>query len=299
MYDLHMHTTASDGTLSPAELLTECEKLGLELIAITDHNRLEAYDDLRKPEIRRLFSGEILTGCEISTHLQGMGIEILAFGADPDALRKAVAEYFPPEQTRLKRMLSILKAICTYRARGFTMNEDRILESQVGIHNIARVLWLEINQYPENRAHYIYPESEWDFGHFFRWEYGNIESPFFHSIAEFRPDPKTICEMIHSLGGKAIIAHPATYTPWVYQRLEGLIQEAKPDGLEAWYGSHTPEQREHLLGLCKKYNLIYSGGSDFHRPVPDGNLRRLGIPALKEIYPTDEIYGWAKTLRMV
>ncbi len=296
MFDLRMHTSHSDGSYTTAEFLKKCEELGLKMISITDHNRTGAYKDLKDPEIRKLFSGEILIGCEISSHLTGTGIEILAYGADPERLGEEISQFFSPDDQYLRRFKSAANAIKAYKERGILLNEERIWQNHADITHIGRVLWIEVNLYPENRKRYLYPQSEYDFLYFSRKEYGYCKSPFFNSIAEFRPDPKTVCDIIHKLGGKAIIAHPGAYSDEIYTQLENLIQEAKPDGLAAWYGTHTPEQREYLLGLCKKYNLIYSGGSDFHRSVPEGHPRRLGVPKLKEIYPTEEIYTWAKEL---
>lgn len=297
MIDLHIHTTASDGCMTPAEILQKCEKSGLELISISDHYSMRGYDDLKNPDVRKLFSGEILPACEFTTHFKGVNIEILGYGIDPDDAREFLDKTYPVLFEKTKRDLELL--IDLYNERGFPFDEATVRMHFKETQDARESIRTELNKYPENVARYYDPESEKSGKSFLRREVTNPESPFFMNVDRLYPDAATICSFIRSLGGKAIVAHPGIYNSSIYNSMDELIQTAKPDGLEAWYVLHTPEQREHLLALCKKYNLIYSGGSDYHNEARNAAGNTLGIPQLADIFPVAEIRKWANTLKRI
>lgn len=297
MIDLHLHTTASDGALTPKELLIKAEKLGLEMIAISDHYTMLGYDDLKDPAVRELFSGKILTACEFGAHYNGSLIEILGYGIDPDEARNYLAETYPPLKEKMRREMEIL--IKTYRERGFPFDEQAVRDhfDREGITIGARgAIKRELNKYPENIARYFNPLSETDEKSFLRNEVGNPKSPYFLSYDCIFPSAEEICTFIHKMGGKAIIAHPGIYDPAVYQATEQIILEAKPDGIEVWHANHTPEQREVLMGLCRKYGLIFSGGSDFHNKQREARGNVMGMAPFASVFPVDAIKEWTEPL---
>ncbi len=300
MIDLHIHTTASDGLHTPAEILQKCEAVGLEMIAISDHFSMAGYQDLKDPSVRALFSGKILPACEFSAHYRGAAIEVLGYGIDPDAATPYITEHFPP--LRDKQRLEMEHLIILYKERGFIIDADTIrrdFETDT-LRNTPRpgrdVIQAMMMQYPENRKWLTDPLAAENNTRFLRNEVNNPESPFFRPMEDFMPDTKEICDFIHSLGGKAIIAHPGIYHPKIYAQTEEIILNTNPDGLEIWHRSHTPEQREEMTALCKKYNLIFSGGSDYHM---EKEVPTLGLPHLRDLFPTQEILNWAEQLLLV
>ncbi len=296
MIDLHIHTTASDGKHSVAEVLQMCEDAKLDLISITDHWTMLGYDELKDPAVRSLFSGKILTGCEFTAHYEGQAIEILGYGVDPEDAGEYLAQFPPLIQ---KWELELEELIRQYHKMGFRFDEAKIrsifeADKRIGARG---VMFDELILYPENVARFTDPASIENCSIFTRKEVNNKKSPYFLHNGWFSPPANEVCDFIHSIGGTAILAHPAAYDKEVYESIEDIIRFAKPDGLEAWYIGHTPEQREHLLSLCKKYDLLYSGGSDFHGAARAAKGYRIGLPQLADIYPLKEIMGWIEPLR--
>jgi len=80
--DLHIHTVHSDGQHTVSEILTQCEKIGLLLISITDHDSVNAYEELNNFKIRNLFSGIIIPGIELSFNLDGRLFDVLGYDID-------------------------------------------------------------------------------------------------------------------------------------------------------------------------------------------------------------------------
>ena len=87
MIDLHLHTKHSDGTDSVKELLENVENANLDIISITDHDSVDAYFELEDDNLRKIFSGKIITGVEMKTHYNGIPIEVLGYGVDYNKLR--------------------------------------------------------------------------------------------------------------------------------------------------------------------------------------------------------------------
>ncbi len=296
MIDLHMHTTASDGKVSPADVLRKCEEAGLELISITDHWTMLGYDEILKPEVRALFSGKILPGCEFTAHYEGQAIEILGFGIHPEDAREYLSQ-FPTLQRKWE--LELEELVKQYRKMDIRFDEETVWKLLREGHGARGAIFKEIVRYPENVARFTDPNSIKGTGVFTRKEVYNKKSPFFLHNGWFSPPANEVCDFIRSMGGKSFIAHPGAYDKDVYNALEELIQFAKPDGLEAWYVMHTPEQRAHLLALCEEYDLLYSGGSDYHHDRRAEQGYKLGLPQIADIYPIETILQWVQELPLL
>ena len=90
MIDIHTHTTYSDGSSSVEEILKEANSANINIFSITDHNTIDAYDEVKK--LRYLFSGNIISGVEITTTYKGETIEVLGYGFDLDKMKKLLSE---------------------------------------------------------------------------------------------------------------------------------------------------------------------------------------------------------------
>lgn len=293
MIDLHLHTTASDGKVSPADLLRKCEEAGLSLISVTDHWTMLGYDELLKPEVRSLFSGKLLPGCEFTAHYEGQAIEILGYGIHPEDAREYLSQ-FPALQEKWK--LETEELIRQYKKMDIRFDEDAVRKNLADGMGARGGMFEEIVRYPENVARFTDPNSVQNSSIFSRKEVYNKYSPYFLHNGWFSPPADEVCDFIRSKGGKSFIAHPGAYDKNVYDDLENLIQFAKPDGLEAWYVMHTPEQRAYLLRLCEKYGLLYCGGSDYHHDQRAEKGYKLGLPQIADIYPLESMFQWIEPL---
>ncbi len=148
MIDLHTHTTYSDGTYSVRELLIEAEKGGLTALSITDHNSVDAYKELEVEEIRDLFSGKIIPGCEITTTYNGEIIEVLAYNFDLTRMEKLLSENVLGFKEKQQREFDLIKR--RFEQIGVRFNMENIVfdseknSSRKAFHN-------EIVKYTENR----------------------------------------------------------------------------------------------------------------------------------------------------
>lgn len=96
MIDLHMHTTYSDGTDTVKELLEKAEFLGLEVISITDHNTCKAYFEMEKFNVKEIYHGNIIVGCEFTTNFDNRLVEVLGYGFDYKKVNKYLIEKYNP-----------------------------------------------------------------------------------------------------------------------------------------------------------------------------------------------------------
>ena len=297
MIDLHLHTTASDGALSPAELLKKAEGLGLQMISVTDHFTVKGYKELKDPAVRSLYSGKLLPGCEYSAHYKDLSIEILGFGIRIDDAAPFLEKRYGTTLQE-KWAIELDKMMEHYRSKGYPFDERAVREHFAKEGNSARFcMTKELFAHPENRQRLLYPEAAENGSVFLRKEYSNPESAYFFPAHFLHAEAKEVCDEIHRLGGLAVLAHPLKYNPAFERVLEEMLREVPLDGLEAWYGSNTAEQREYLLQLCRKYDLIYSGGSDFHNPKRENSGGvKMGMAHLKDVFPTQTILEFFKDL---
>ncbi len=258
MTDLHMHSTYSDGSLTPAELLEMAEKKGLKLISITDHSRVGAYKDLKDPCIRNKFSGKILPGSELSTFIDGQSIEILGYGVDTDQLQEFItAHYHSGRMTELDLIYD------SYVARG--VHFSRTKESYDVQKDISakRFVYYQLLE-PENRKFWLDPANQAGWGPYYRQELYNPKSPLYVDYSPLFPTPKQVVAAIHNAGGKAFLAHCYIYTEAVWGHLPEIAERLGVDGFECRYPAFTPEQKVYLEEFCRSNHLLMSGGSDFH-----------------------------------
>ncbi len=261
MIDIHSHTKYSDGSSSVEEVLQEATRLGLTLLSITDHNTVEAYRDLSKPEVRQLFPGKILSGVEITTTYNGEIIEVLGYKFDlnkMDALLKKNVLTF--EEKQLKEYELIKEQ---YRKVGVMFDPSAIkFDPKIESSRVAFVR--EIKKYPENNKFFLYPESLATYSGFTRNEIYNPKSPLYVNESSLFPSLDETIDMIHDAGGLAFLAHPYAYSPTLQKEILNIIKNSDFDGIECFYTTFTKEQSDYLQEVCKERNMFISGGSDFH-----------------------------------
>lgn len=241
--DLHLHSTASDGTLSPTELVYAALDKGLEVIALTDHDTTEGVGEAIGAAHGT--SLEVIPGVEISTDVPGTNeLHILGYHIDPQHAELTA----PLSALRHARVERAQRTLACLAQAGCPLEWEHLVElSQgdvIGRPHIAQALV--------------------DAGHV-----DTVRSAFRLYLARGRPayveryklTPKQALETIRRAGGVPVLAHPSR----VLEQIPALVR-AGLEGLEAYYPTYPEPEQLFLVKLARKHNLIVTGGSDFHGP---------------------------------
>lgn len=246
--DLHMHTTFSDGSYSPAELVKMAKEAGLDIISITDH---DSVNGIKEAIIAGKEIGiEVIPGLEISTDLDDKEVHLLAYFIDieNEELQKYLSFFRDERFHRAKRIVQKLRNL------GLSITIDDVMDhasnSAVGRPHIAYALVNLglITNYYEAFERYI-------------GDYG----PAFER--KIHVSPQSATKLISDSGGLSFIAHPG------YMKESILIDLIKAgiDGIEVLHPSHSESQVNFYRGIVNQYCLLESGGSDFHGGKKDDN----------------------------
>ena len=263
--DLHIHTTFSDGTATPEEVIGLAKKADLKTIAITDHDVVDGI------EIAISFGRdagiEVIPGVEFTTENGSTEIHILGYFIDYrdrsflEILKKI-------QQNRVSRIYKIVEKL---KGLGVNVSAEDILglssHGSVGRPHVARILI---------KAGYVKSFREaFD-------KYLNFGGPAY--VSHYKLSPEEAIKLILKVGGIPVYAHPAV------SRSDELIPDLLAAGLmgiEVYYTGHSDMEEKHYLGLAKKYNLLVTGGSDFHG-LHTGREVELGALVLADKY-VDEL----------
>lgn len=254
--DLHVHSSCSDGTLSPTELVDCAIEKGLAAFALTDHDSVDGLDEaieyasnLRDQTPKRNHIPEVIPGIELSSEYHGRDIHVvgLFINYQDETFRNSLREFVASRTTRNEKMCSLL------RQNGIPVTYNELLKA-----------------YPDSvitRAHYARYMLEKGYVNS-RQEafdrYLGDHAPCF--IPREKITPTQAVQLILQTGGAPILAHPILYH-MSEEHLDGLVCELKNNGLmgiEAIYTTYSPADERQIRGLASKYNLLISGGSDFH-----------------------------------
>lgn len=251
--DLHTHSTASDGTDSPAELIKKSKDMDLAAIALTDHDTVAGLPEAE--EAARDLGQTFIRGCEVSTSTEFGKAHILGLWL-PEEIGpfEEMLKHFQEE--RLKRNLKMIDSL---RKLGFDITYEEVEANAGGSTSVGRPHFASVlvqNGYAETSA-----EA-------FEKYLGENGTAF---VAKFSPPPEEATRVLSSLGATVIIAHPLAQRKFQGQfpaeYPENLIRRLLPfglDGLEVWHSAQSGEQSAKLLALAQKYDMAASGGSDYH-----------------------------------
>ena len=260
MIDLHIHTNYSDGTCSVEEILREAEEKKLECISITDHDTCLAYRDLKDQNIRKLFSGKIIVGCELKSIVEGTVIEILGYNVDPEIINQEIEKIEPTyEQINMHEVNTLYEIITK---KGYKIERDKIKFNPKN-ESGQRAICNELLRHPENRKFREETNYQDEFI-FYREHISNPNSPYFVDNSPLIPNPDVVIDLIKRAGGLAFIPHTFIYGENSMKVFHALTDTHKVDGIECYYSKFTPEQIQFLLDFCKKNHYYISGGSDYH-----------------------------------
>ncbi|MGE0483583.1 MAG: PHP domain-containing protein [Gammaproteobacteria bacterium] len=259
--DLHVHTTASDGALAPADVLERARDGGVDLLAITDHDTFAAYDVLAaSPPGPRL-----VTGIEFSTSWRRIGIHVVGLGVDRhgDAMRAACAHQSAARETRARAIDEYLRRRGipdTYAGAARLAAGGAIGRPHFAAHLVERGVVAEPEQAYKRylkRAREAHAVDLW-------------------------ATLGAIVDWIRDAGGVAVLAHPGHYR-LTHMRLDELVADFVRTGggaLELVSGHQHPAQTTTLATLARRHGLAVSFGSDFHRvrPGQDGPGVTVEVP---------------------
>jgi len=262
--DLHTHSTCSDGTLDPGQLVREAQRAGLSAIALTDHDTMAGVPAAQ--ETGHAVGIEVLAGIEISANHEGRPVHLLGYGLAPrhPALLPLLEEL---QSIREQRNASILDKLTTL---GIHLDHSELNDSSgglVGRPHIARMLVRQGHATSIDQA--------------FR-KYLRKNGRAYVAAAKF-PVIDTI-RAIRSAGGVAVLAHP-TSIDQTLATIPTLVRNLAAhglDGLEAFYPGHSSKTCRKLCELATQLGLIITGGSDFHGAMKPG-IYLGGGPAMPPI----------------
>lgn len=259
MIDLHIHTTSSDGSDEPEEILIKAQQMGLKYISITDHDSIGAYEKLKKIKISDYFKGRIIPGCELSVSHNGKPIEVLGYGINLDIIKKMGIVSDEKFLDRENEYLNKMKEVC--RNLNIKYSSDLSVK---GKYFATQLMHNDLRKYPENEKHFT--KEVWEsLNSFYRTCVNNEESPFFLNQMKYCPTVKEAADIIKKAGGKAFLAHLYVYFADSYDELlKSIISLNALDGLECYHSLHSIDKTEYLLKFCREHNLYASGGSDYH-----------------------------------
>jgi predicted metal-dependent phosphoesterase TrpH len=243
MLDLHTHTTASDGTLEPEELVAHAAKQGITVLAIADHDTVSAIERAR--EYARRFRLELIPAVEINTEVGSIEIHILGYFID---YRHPLLESTLRELRDL-RLTRNDKIVTRFREAGFNLSINDVLEcargETVGRPHIARAL--------VNKGYFKNIQEVFE-------GYLRPGGPAYVPRAHFTPEDAIA--LIRESKGIPVLAHPG-YNSFDETFVDNLMK-AGLRGLEVYYPSHQPLQVDYYRTMATKKGLFITGGSDFH-----------------------------------
>lgn len=259
MIDLHIHTTTSDGSDEPLDILMKAQQLGLKYISITDHDCIGAYQKLREININNYFGGKIIPGCEFSAVHNGKPIEILGYGLDFDILSSTGVisddKFYERENDYLKKLVEICKNLNLKCSNNLSIK---------GKYFATQIIHDELKKYPENEKN-LGKEIYESINVFYRTCVNNPDSPFFIDLLKDCFTVEEAAALIKKAGGKSFLAHLYGYYVDNHEDFLNSITSLNAlDGIECYHSLHSIEKTKHLLNYCKEHNLYACGGSDYH-----------------------------------
>ena len=245
--DLHVHSTFSDGTYTPEQLVDAAFEAGLSAIAITDHDTIDGVPvAIRAAKKRDL---EIIAGVELSCEYKQKEVHMLGFCLDytNPILNEHLRNFQQSRNMRNQKMVMLLAD------EGFDITYDKLLADNpdcvITRANIARYL--------------VEHGCVKDMSTVFSKYLGDDCRCF---VPRKKTSPTQAIQLIHQAGGVAFLAHPLLYRMSTVT-LRSLVSElatAGLDGIEAIYATYQPGDERNMKNLAKEYHLLICGGSDFH-----------------------------------
>lgn len=258
LIDLHTHSSVSDGTETPAEVMVQAARAGLDVVALTDHDTVLGWDEAADAAAEVGIG--LVRGLEISCSLAGRSVHLLGYliSPDDDDLMQELAEARESRLTRIDRMVELLAE------DGIPITIDQVRAevadpgTTVGRPHLADALVTAglVRDRAEAFSRYLHTES-----------------PYY--VQHYSPDPLRAVELVVAAGGVAVLAHPYSRRQHdaVTPDLIADLAAVGLAGIEVDHRDHTVSDRAALRGVATELGLLVTGSSDYHG---DGKPNRLG-----------------------
>ncbi|MCL4424342.1 MAG: PHP domain-containing protein [Firmicutes bacterium] len=262
MIDLHLHTSASDGSLTPGETLAEARRRGLNIVAITDHDTVAGV----KEALSLPGQGPtVIPGLEMTTRYRGRQVDLLGYFIDIDdhELLERQESYRAAVERRARRVVESLQKA------GFPLLWEEVFKLARGgfVHQVKIMHALLQAGYLAQREEILTAMPKWL----------GRGGPGYVPLEWTFPEPLQAISFIRRLGGIPVLAHPGR------SNIDDYIPElvaAGLGGIEVYHSQHDPAKVAHYLALAQRMNLLITGGSDYHGLYnkADFLMGYLGIP---------------------
>ncbi|MDO5559065.1 MAG: PHP domain-containing protein [Oscillospiraceae bacterium] len=244
--DLHCHTTLSDGSLGIEDVIIQAKRTSIDFLSITDHDTLASFS--RASVLGERYGVKIIQGVEMSAwdKERSQKVHILCYAPKkPDRLEGLCLKCCEIRKSCSKEMIEKVM-------QKYPITAENVLKHCTGSKSIFK-------------QHIM--RALIDYGYALEF-YGKLNDELFNMengtclVEREYPDVRFVLDLIHSARGVAVMAHPMLYNNT--ELLEKLAQEGKIDGVEVNHYTADEEDRAKLMQIAEKYNLIVTGGSDFH-----------------------------------
>lgn len=247
LVDLHIHTYYSDGTMSPKEVVEDAKRKNLGIIAITDHDVLDSYEEL-KVEAEK--AGIIaIRGVEIDSIFEGHLVHLLAYKfEDNEKLFKLINH---AKEQLLETSIELIRRM-ENDYEGISLEDYNSYEYERGKGGWKGIHYLHDRKITEGLFDGVKFYGKYDCGH---------EKFAFPSVGE-------VCNTVHDANGYVVLAHPCNYysnknKEDILEKLE-ILKSLGIDGVECYYPANSDLMTNTCLEFCKDNNLIITAGSDGH-----------------------------------
>lgn len=261
--DLHCHTTISDGSLGISDVIRQADRNDVRCLAITDHDSLASLS--RSAVLGKRYNVTVIPAAEFSAFdsSRGRKVHILCYmPAKPDRLEGLCLRTSTGRMELGKRMAEkvldrypiTLESILRYSAGSKAIYKCHIMHALMD-YGYTTELYGDVYRYIFDSAEGLCAEEV-------------------SSESDFYPDVKFVTTLIKASGGISVLAHPSVYDS--FDLCEELAAEGAVDGIEVWHQSASEQRINQLLQIAEQYNLLTTGGSDFHGfynhyPIQIGN----------------------------
>jgi hypothetical protein len=248
MIDLHTHTTHSDGSATPDQLIEKASLNGARAVAITDHDTVTAVAEARVAAQRHAI--ELVSGVEISAEFSPGTMHVLGYCVDDESpsLRDKLHHLKQAREQRNPQIAGRLQLL------GFDLSYDEVVQTAgneiVGRPHFARLM--------VERGYVTSIQEAFD--RFLKKGAGAY-------VEKARLSPAKSIALIREAGGVAVLAHPYQLGLSSYEQIDELVAELADcglDGIEALYSRHSPAERASYSEIAARHGLLVTGGSDFH-----------------------------------
>lgn len=244
--DLHCHTTLSDGSLGIEDIIVQAKRTGVDFISITDHDTMSSIS--RAKVLGERYGIQTIPGVELSAwdKTRNRKVHILCYAPQkPDRLEGICIKACEIRKQCAKEMVQNVM-------ERYPITAESVMKHATGSKSIFK-------------QHIMHALIDYGYTTHF---YGRLNDELFNLetgscvVEREYPDVNFVLDLIHSARGVAVMAHPVYYNS--LELLEELAQKGKLDGVEAYHYTADDEQQKKILEIAAKYNLIVTGGSDFH-----------------------------------